>query len=328
MKSLLFLGRQPNLGIAELESVYGAEHLTFIWDKFVTSDLPNTSFDLKRLGSVLKIAEIKEEAPLSKIKDLEFTITKLVSKHIIDNSVASKFNLGISSHGSGLNNNELTKLALSVKKNLKKEGFSLRIIPNKHEVISTAQVIHNDLTDAMKGLEIVLVRKKDSILISKTTQEQNIEAYTARDQARPYRDAFVGMLPPKLAQTIINFAVGKTDLKIVEMLDPFCGTGVLLQEALLMGCPLVTGTDLEDRMIEYSRGNIDWLEKKYDASEQSIIIEQGDATSTIWPEFNCVATETYLGKPLSTIPRKDFLRELIEPVNLLHKKSPTFVMQM
>ncbi len=320
MNSLLFLGRQPNLGIAELESVYGAEHLTFIWDKFVISDLPNNSFDLMRLGSVLKITEIIEEISLAKIKDLDFTITKIVSKHIKDNDISSKFNLGISSHNSGMDKNELTKLALTVKKNLKKEAFSIRIIPNKYEIISTAQVIHNDLTNAMKGLEIVLVRKKDSLLIVKTTQEQNIEAYAARDQARPYRDAYVGMLPPKLAQTIINFAVGKKDLKSIEILDPFCGTGVLLQEALLMGCPVVTGTDLEERMIEYSRGNIDWLEKKYNASKQSIIIEQGDATSAAWSEFNCVASETYLGKPLSTIPRKDFLRELIEPVNLLHKK--------
>ena len=176
MNSLLFLGRQPNLGIAELESVYGAEHLTFIWDKFVISDLPNTSFDLMRLGSVLKITEIIEEISLAKIKDLDFTITKIVAKHIKDNDISSKFNLGISSHNSGMDKNELTKLALTVKKNLKKEAFSIRIIPNKYEIISTAQVIHNDLTNAMKGLEIVLVRKKDSLLIVKTTQEQNIEA--------------------------------------------------------------------------------------------------------------------------------------------------------
>ena len=320
MKSLLFLGRQPNLGIAELESVYGADHLTFIWDKFVTSDLPIESFNLNRLGSVLKIAEIIDEIPLTQMKEIDFPLAEVTSKHLKDNAVSSKFNLAISSYGSGMNTSELTRLTLTMKKNLKREGFSIRIIPNKHEAISTAQVIHNNLTDNAKGLEIVLVRKKDSILIAKTNQEQDIEAYTARDQARPFRDAFVGMLPPKLAQTIINLAVGQTDLKTIEILDPFCGTGVLLQEALLMGCPIVIGADLDERMVDFSRGNIDWLENKFDGSEQSITIEQGDATSTSWQKFNCVAAETYLGKPLSTIPRKDFLREIIEPVNLLHKK--------
>jgi len=320
MKSLLFLGRQPKLGIAEIESVYGAAHILFIWSKFLVSDLTLDSFNLRRLGSVIKITKIEKEVPFSKINDLEYLITEIVSKHINDNGIDSKINLGISSHGIGINTNQLTKLALAIKKNLKKESYSIRIIPNKHEEISSAQIIHNNLTDATKGLEIVLVKKNESILIAKTTQEQDIEAYTARDQARPYRDAFVGMLPPKLAQTIINLAVGEKELKTIQLLDPFCGTGVLLQEALVMGCPVVMGTDLEERMVEYSRGNMDWLEKKYNMSQQAITVEQGDATSKVWDQFNCVATETYLGKPLSNIPKNLYLREIVDSVNILHKK--------
>ena len=79
---------------------------------------------------------------------------------------------------------------------------------------------------------------------------QDIESYTKRDRERPKRDAKVGMLPPKLAQIIINLAAGQLpeeklqnicDIPLGEpiprrllgqtVLDPFCGTGVILQEA-------------------------------------------------------------------------------------------------
>jgi 2-polyprenyl-3-methyl-5-hydroxy-6-metoxy-1,4-benzoquinol methylase len=99
---------------------------------------------------------------------------------------------------------------------------------------------------------------------------QDIEAYGARDQARPARDARVGMLPPKLAQTIINLAAGRPETRMDKhwdsadglgrfmVLDPFCGTGVILQEALLMGYS-VYGSDIEPRMAEYTKKNLQWL---------------------------------------------------------------------
>jgi hypothetical protein len=42
---------------------------------------------------------------------------------------------------------------------------------------------------------------------------QDIDAYAERDFERPMRDAFVGMLPPKLAQIMLNLAVGEEFLE-------------------------------------------------------------------------------------------------------------------
>src|SRR5438132_1608433 len=82
-------------------------------------------------------------------------------------------------------------------------------------------------------------------ILAQTVKVQDIAAYAQRDQARPKRYAKVGMLPPKLAQIIINLAVGRLpdnqlasicDIPAGEqiprphleltLLDPFCGTGV------------------------------------------------------------------------------------------------------
>jgi tRNA (guanine10-N2)-dimethyltransferase len=147
---------------------------------------------------------------------------------------------------------------------------------------------------------------------------QDIDAYAARDQARPKRDAKVGMLPPKLAQTIVNLATGNSD-KEVTLLDPFCGTGVVLQEALLMDYGAV-GTDLEPRMVDYSQANLDWLQQRWHLPRGKFSLEVGDATNHHWQPFDSVAAETYLGRPFSSLPDAQTLSQVIRDVDTIHRK--------
>ena len=128
------------------------------------------------------------------------------------------------------------------------------------------------------------------------------------------------MLPPKLAQILINLATAGAPSGTV--LDPFCGTGVILQEASLM-CYSIYGTDLSEKMIDYSDKNLGWLAKYASESQQQSLsqlrLEVGDATKHQWQApIDFVATETYLGHPLSTIPSEVKFRELqSEAKNLL-----------
>jgi tRNA G10 N-methylase Trm11 len=164
-----------------------------------------------------------------------------------------------------------------------------------------------------------LVRHGSKTWLAQTVKVQNINAYARRDQGRPKRDARVGMLPPKLAQTIVNLATGP--LPVTEdnvVLDPFCGTGVILQEALLMGYGAY-GTDLEPRMIDYSRQNLEWLATH--GKDSTPTLEAGDATKHDWTyPYSVIASETYLGRPLSSWPGADTLREIIGTCNVIIEK--------
>jgi tRNA G10 N-methylase Trm11 len=115
------------------------------------------------------------------------------------------------------------------------------------------------------------------------------------------RDTRVGMLPPKLAQIIVNLAIEDNSKPEEAMvLDPFCGTGVILQEAALMGLS-VYGTDLEPRMVQYSIDNLTWLKNRFGVDFYARV-EVGDATKTRWSNTNqitAVACETYLGAPMA-----------------------------
>ncbi|HEY1064431.1 MAG TPA: hypothetical protein VGE30_04035, partial [Candidatus Saccharimonadales bacterium] len=187
---------------------------------------------------------------------------------------------------------------------------------------------------------------------------QDIDAYARRDRERPARDAKVGMLPPKLAQRIINLAAGELPSEKLQnicdipagkpvprtllnktLLDPFCGTGVVLQEALLMGYD-VMGADIDQRMVDYSNKNLEWLRKEYNWELPGMGTQLGDATNAEWkttrftydaqgeatdaelvpltPDF--IACETYLGRPFTTVPSAEILNQTISECNLIIKK--------
>ena len=141
------------------------------------------------------------------------------------------------------------------------------------------------------------------------------------------RDSRVGMLPPKLAQILINLATGQAEQKLessdqryrIRLLDPFCGTGVVLQEAMLMGYSVI-GSDLEPRMVDYTQKNLQWLVGRHPQLENYADVEIGDATSYSWPRFSCVASEVFLGRPLAKLPAGDELHKIISDANTITKK--------
>jgi tRNA (guanine10-N2)-dimethyltransferase len=110
------------------------------------------------------------------------------------------------------------------------------------------------------------------------------------------------MLPPKLAQIMINLAAPANNIEINgRLLDPFCGTGVILQEGALMGYS-VYGTDLADKMIDYSKANLEWLAESHHANVD-MLLHQDDAVEAKWQKpIGAVACESYLGQPFSAPP--------------------------
>lgn len=172
-----------------------------------------------------------------------------------------------------------------------------------------------------KGCEICIIVTDHGIGLARTVAVQDFIEYGRRDMGRPERDINRGMLPPKVAQILLNLAqVKKSD----TILDPFCGTGTVLQEALLMGARLVIGRDNDSRAIQQSEENLQWLKSRdhdiggewqvyaHDASEadESIKIASLDA----------VVTEPYLG-PLRPPHQPEAQAQLINQLCQLYKQA-------
>lgn len=311
--TICILGRQPAIGLAELEAVYGADAVRPIGASIA---LVEAKVDFARFGSLIKIAKLL--TPLDGInpqKGLDYC-RRALPEHL-GYLPEGKLKLGVSLYGLQMPLHKLNANVLSLKKVVKQHGRSVRVIPNTDLALSSAQTMHNQLTSDL-GMELVLVKDGEHMLLGQVTNVQDINDYGRRDRGRPKRDARVGMLPPKLAQTIINLAVADSQTPLT-ILDPFCGTGVIPQEALLQGYNVI-GTDLEPRMIDYTEQNLVWLRDKYPITATQRL-EVGDATSHNWGEpIHFVACEGFLGTPFSAVPSPEKLRETIHDSNTIMKK--------
>ncbi len=299
---LSVLGRQPELSLAELERVYDStslEHFSPTTATFSSNTAPN----IQQLGGSLKLGKVVLELRKATWQDVNKKIIQHYTKQF--KYIDAKITLGVSVYDWRINPRDVQKLGLSLKKALKSHGVSMRLIPNSESTLGTATSHHNKLGLSPAKVELLIsCSKQGGVIVAESIGTQNITALAKRDQGRPKRDAFVGMLPPKLAQIMINLAAGNAHKG--RLLDPFCGTGVLLQEAALLGYD-VYGTDLSDKMIDYSQENLAWIIDKY-SLKTNVTVTQGDAMDAKWEApIDYVACETYLGQPFSAPPAPDKL---------------------
>ncbi|MFV0485155.1 MAG: TRM11 family SAM-dependent methyltransferase [Candidatus Saccharimonadales bacterium] len=282
---LVILGREPKISLAELEAVFGATNVKPVAGNIAL--VVTKKFDLNRLGGTIKAGRVLDGSPVEMLLAMP----------------EGKITLGYSDYSEQATKNSSWHEALKLKNLLKRRGKSVRLVPNVDAALSSATSHHNQLGEKVRHIEIIRYGK----YVAESIGTQNITAYAKRDQARPARDAFVGMLPPKLAQILVNMAVGATEGG--RLLDPFCGTGTVLQEAMLMGYEGY-GTDLSEKMVKYTTKNLDWLATRYDGLPKYELAE-GDATKTKWKgKIDFVASETYLGQPFSAPPSDIKLKEV------------------
>lgn len=297
MQSLAILGRQPAISLAELISLYPETKQV----NTPAAIIPDTLPDLTRLGGTIKLAEIIATLPSSTlITELLSGLNEVLVGHLPEGKAA----LGISLYGHKLEPRALFAQELTLKKALRARGHNVRIIPGSP--LNVAQIQHNQMLRS--GADVVVVWGNDNqIYIGITREIQDIEAYAERDHGRPARSAKVGMLPPKLAQIMINLANPEPSRTI---LDPFCGTGVILQEALLMGYAAY-GSDIQAELVAMSEENLAWLRQQHPAGLPDSVLETGDATTHTWRKpIGAVVTEGYLGPALTTQPSPEELATL------------------
>ena len=372
---IALLGRQPEISLAELAAVFGADRINRISQQFAR--VQTSKFDITTLGGTIKCAEMITELPASRTdKASLLAASRFITQHYQAKWAHSphKITLGLSAYDLAVGARDVQKTGLILKSSLKKSGTSLRLIPNDQPALSTATAHNNKLGGSPYKVELLLIKTTNRrLVIAESRGVQNITAYTRRDRHRPKRDAFVGMLPPKLAQIMLNLALGagpltgqrscgnsvtrsasslsdkpmvlrtalpdafdleetagsrtarETGIQPVEnmsgqrplILDPFCGTGTVLQEALLAGYGVV-GTDLSQKMVDYTTENLSWLQSTFTAPGNVIDIHQADATTHHWPNsthLTAVVCETYLGQPFSAPPAPQKLAEVTSNCN-------------
>lgn len=300
------LGKNVSLSVAELGVFFG-ERIDVANNNevaFVDKELPTAPQDfLNRLGGTTEILEIfKKEIPISSI---ELVLTEFLKKKAAEST--GKLEFAVSIIPENKHANLLKYLLPKLKKTLRAEGASSGFLNKDFKNINAVFASKQNLVKKGTNISIVCIGE-GKVSLGFSVAMQDFEAYSKRDYGKPFRDAHAGMLPPKLAQIMIN--LGQAPL----VFDPFCGSGTILMEAMLMGLSVI-GSDVDYKMVEGSKQNTNWLTQNYRVpGEATCEILQSDAAVTL-PKMDysiiSVVTEPLLGPPLSAFPAQSFLNNLI-----------------
>jgi tRNA G10 N-methylase Trm11 len=164
--------------------------------------------------------------------------------------------------------------------------------------------------------EVLVCIGKQKTWVGSTVGVHNPFEFQKRDVGKPNERRIFAM-PPRIARMMVNLsaaAPGKV------LLDPFCGVGTILQEALL-GRAKVVGVDANSWCVKAATENLEWLTREYSLENADFRVVQGDVsklTQKIGQEMvNCIVTEPDLGPALRQVPTGPYALKIIEKLEPL-----------
>jgi len=280
MKYIFNLGHQPKISLEEIKSVLErlkiSNEIYFQSEKFLILELDqeiNSQKILTDLGGTVKIG-----------KEIEKTenIENSAINYLIEAQPDGKIQFSI-------NGDDKKNIAIAIKKGLRKEGRSARFV----ETNTSASVVYNKLMQKQSDLTVVRG------LLFVTEAIQDFEEFSKRDMERPALDKKSGILPPKLAKIMLNLAKGSPAKN--TLLDPFCGSGTILNEAIVLGYNKIIANDSSKKAIEDSKQNVKWISTEINKTPNiEFLTERAEQLHLKLKEgsANIIVTEPFMGKPL------------------------------
>lgn len=103
--------------------------------------------------------------------------------------------------------------------------------------------------------------------------------------------------------------------------DPFCGSGTILQQALVLGYN-VMGSDISPKAISDTKTNLGWLEKETGIkAKYSIFLSDITKQSPLGIKINAIVTEPYLGPALKGRESREQIEKSMQNLTRLYRTS-------
>jgi hypothetical protein len=338
-----FLGHQPHISLAELFVLLPDMKVEKQWNQQIVTFETKETLDAEWLsivgGTVLLAKELLNLPPGGGKKGVEGLaqhIEPLLLKQLTGVKRKATFSLRTFS----LPRNDVRTLYRLCKQYLKAKGIPSRYIGNERNPAKPGTLLLRGIPGP-GTCELVILHDdtKKSTWIGATCAVQDIAAYTERDMGKPVRDTRTGLLPPKLAQILLNLSLltlprpspspspspskkgsdsGSALWEKMTIWDPFCGSGVIAMEALLRRAH-VLASDKSERAVKGCSENLRWLRDKV-KMPKAVTHEVWKQNAVKPPELprvpTLIVTETSLGPPLKAAPTKKeiagFIREAEE----------------
>jgi tRNA G10 N-methylase Trm11 len=309
------LGRNPELSLIEIFSYVkreGNSILNCVQIKnsaLIEFSSPLQKEALSKLGGTISMGEIISKG---KINDILQQLEKKEIYSGIKNNL-SYILLNFAEDSSLEKISEYLKKRFKIEKLKASEKKLRREISSqngeKNSIVSSGSLIDE---------QYFLFGSKEELFFGKIIEKCNYKKIEERDMKKPVRRQELS-ISPRLAKIMINLS----EIKIGQtLLDPFCGIGVILQEALLQKIKTI-GIDKNKEAIVGARNNLEWF--KFSKENYSLITS--DSAKIKIKPVNVLVTEPNFGETLKKIPSSEqakkmqqkFERLMIEVLNNLKK---------
>lgn len=310
---IFLLGKNKELSLAEIEMYYrhrGRDiSMRMIAQNGVLVESDNIP-DADELGGTIKIIRVFDRKSY-----FDPFLVEEPHEYKEDNN---KVVFGLSVYGksrswSRKNTDRLKKYQKNVKDILKNNGINSRFINFRGEV-DNVYLAKKEIND------IVFFFTGDSFYYGITESFSNPLEYKKRDEEKPVTVSTMG-IPIRLAKIMLNLVGVKEGTRFH---DPFCGTGIILQEAALMKANL-SGSDLDPRMVSNSKRNLKWTADEYKLPHDIFSdIKEGDATKLsriVKDKFDVIVTEPYFGPALKKISSQKTAKHMVNKTVAIYNDS-------
>lgn len=317
--TVFFLGSHPALSAAELFAAGERFGWDATWDPSrlpvaLSSDgiLPSPADMQPLLGGTTMIGTLRATFPrFPEPDDVLEAIPELQQEHkgkrLIGVSALALHPSGASGVGLPHSRSQSDSLvdnvrgfAMELKRAVGRKGTRVVFPPSRRSDLSTAQLLHNGLPHG--GVALMFLVAPDRVDLVTIDAIQDIENYARRDRGRPYADPGRGMVPPKVAQMLINLSrVPAGGI----LCDPFCGVGTIPMEAVLLGLNVIA-SDISPTQVERTKENLSWLAEVFPSAKTSTQVFVHNMTKGVLPLkanlVHAIVTEGWLGPARNSSP--------------------------
>ena len=342
MPTELFIsGKNWMLSLAELTAYFKARETKFEI-QFFSGEFFALSFEkdfdasaIADLGGTIKIGEVKTKFPTETVKEAFLKKNKQAQSQIIESLAASglvdgmtkseeKMLFGVSVYctESTLRSSSggIQRFVGSAVKNKladlgKKSNFMGFSTDRKQAQLSHVEVLKKNLVE--NKAEVLFCIGRTETWIATTVAVHNPFEFQKRDIYKPNQRKIFGM-PPRLARIMVNLSAC-TPEKV--LLDPFCGVGTILQEALLERA-MVVGMDVNPWCVKAASENLEWLVREYGLEGADFRVLQGDVSRLVekigQEAMDCIVCEPDLGPALRQVPTNPYAEKIIQKLEPLY----------
>ena len=281
-----------------------------LWEDVAMLELKDARGGYENLAGVHKVAVSITPNPRARLDDIEELDDFL-------GGFDDGFNFSVSLYSpEGAGEAEYEEVLSTLLAAVREAGFRKAnlVRPRNGTEVLTREIASRKIVD------FVVLRLGEKYWLGATSYVPDSHPFQVRSNERPVVSSQIS-ISSRLARLLLNLSGVR---KGGVVLDPFCGSGTILAEAVTVGLSCI-GVDRDRNRIENSRQNLEWLSKTLKTAAKPYTLKVGDSTRLEalmdGVQVDAVVTEPILLPKINSTPTLDKARKMIRNSSRLYSES-------